>query len=110
MYRYRLFEVDGADRGEAYYAVLIKPGETILTGDGRKLHVRAVIPGTTRRTSGCLRWKPDSGMVRPSRIETRRTGSTFAMRSLARLARPTLVVHSSAYATHGRICLPAPQR
>jgi hypothetical protein len=44
VYRYRLFDVDGADRGEAYYAVLIKPGETILTGDGRKLRVLDVVP------------------------------------------------------------------
>ena len=44
MYRYRLVDVDGADKGEAYYAVLITPGETILTGDGRKLHVVEVVP------------------------------------------------------------------
>ncbi len=44
MYRYRLFDAAGADKGEAYYAVLIKPGETILTGDGRKLRVLDVVP------------------------------------------------------------------
>jgi hypothetical protein len=44
VYHYRLFDVDGADKGEAYYAVLIKRGETILTGDGRKLRVLDVVP------------------------------------------------------------------
>jgi hypothetical protein len=39
VYRYRLFDAAGADKGEAYYAVLIKPREMILTGDGRKLRV-----------------------------------------------------------------------
>jgi hypothetical protein len=43
VYRYRLFDLDGADKGEAYYAALITPGETILTGEGRKLRVLAVV-------------------------------------------------------------------
>jgi hypothetical protein len=37
MYRYCLFGGDGGDAGEATYAVMIQPGEQILTGDGRKL-------------------------------------------------------------------------
>jgi hypothetical protein len=44
MYRYRLFEVDGTEAGEAHYAVLIEPGELIHTGDGRKLRVVDVVP------------------------------------------------------------------
>ncbi len=44
MYRYRLFDTDGNPQGEAHYAVLIKPGETIWTGDGRHLRVVDAIP------------------------------------------------------------------
>jgi hypothetical protein len=44
IYRYRLFDVDGAEAGEAHYAVPIEPGETIWTGDGRKLRVLDVVP------------------------------------------------------------------
>jgi hypothetical protein len=43
LYGYRLFELDGAEAGEAHYAEPIKPGETILTGDGRKLRVVDVV-------------------------------------------------------------------
>jgi hypothetical protein len=44
LYRYRLFEVDGTEAGEAHYAVLIEAGETIWTGDRRKLRVVDVVP------------------------------------------------------------------
>ena len=44
MYRYRLHTADGSDAGEARYAVLIEPGETIRTGDGRLLRVLDVVP------------------------------------------------------------------
>jgi hypothetical protein len=37
-------ELDGAECGEAHYAVLIEPGEIIWTGDGRKLRVVDVVP------------------------------------------------------------------
>lgn len=43
-YRYRLHEADGSDAGEAHYAFIVKPGETIRTGAGRKLRVLAVVP------------------------------------------------------------------
>lgn len=43
-YKYRLHELDGSDAGEAHYAFLVKPGEEILTGAGRKLRVIDVIP------------------------------------------------------------------
>jgi hypothetical protein len=43
-YRYRLLELDGAECGEAHYAVLIGPGEVTWTGDGRKLRVVDVSP------------------------------------------------------------------
>jgi hypothetical protein len=42
-YRYKLHRADGSDCGEAQYAFLVKPGETILTGDGRKLRVIDVL-------------------------------------------------------------------
>jgi hypothetical protein len=35
MFRYRLHLEDGSDAGEATYAVMIKPGEEILVGNGR---------------------------------------------------------------------------
>jgi hypothetical protein len=44
LYRYRLYNADGSDAGEAHYALLIRPGETIWTGDGRKLRVVDVVP------------------------------------------------------------------
>jgi hypothetical protein len=44
MYRYRLFTPEGDESGEAMYAVLIGPGEEILTGDGRKLRVLDLVP------------------------------------------------------------------
>jgi hypothetical protein len=31
-YKYRLHELDGSDAGEAHYAFLPKPGETIILG------------------------------------------------------------------------------
>jgi hypothetical protein len=43
-YQYKLHEADGSDAGEAHYAFLAKPGETIITGAGRKLRVLAVVP------------------------------------------------------------------
>jgi hypothetical protein len=44
MYRYRLFAADGGEAGEAMYAVMIQPGEEILTGDGRRLRVLDLVP------------------------------------------------------------------
>jgi hypothetical protein len=43
VYRYRLFDADGADRGEAYYAVLIEAGDIIWADDCRKLRVFDVL-------------------------------------------------------------------
>lgn len=43
-YKYRLHETDGSDAGEAHYAFLVKPGEEIVTGAGRRLRVVSVIP------------------------------------------------------------------
>jgi len=42
--RYRLHSPDGDDLGEATYAVLIKAGEEILVGNGRRFRVLAVVP------------------------------------------------------------------
>ena len=47
----RLYAADGRDAGEAHYAVLIQPGETIHASDGRKLRVLEVVPTRTIRTS-----------------------------------------------------------
>jgi hypothetical protein len=39
-----LYEFDGAEAGEAHYAVLIEPGEIVWTGEGRKLRVVDLVP------------------------------------------------------------------
>jgi hypothetical protein len=44
MFRYRLHSPDGDDLGEATYAVMIKPGEEILVGNGRHFRVLDVVP------------------------------------------------------------------
>ena len=44
MYTYRLHLEDGSDAGEATYAVLVKPGEEILVGNGRRFRVVDVVP------------------------------------------------------------------
>ena len=43
MYRYRFFDADGDDQGEAYYAVRIEPGDIIWADDRRKLRVFDVV-------------------------------------------------------------------
>jgi hypothetical protein len=35
---------DGSDVGEATYAQMIKPGEEIIAGDGRRFRVLDVVP------------------------------------------------------------------
>ena len=44
MFRYRLHSPDGDDLGEATYAMMIKPGEAILFGNGLRLRVVDVVP------------------------------------------------------------------
>ena len=44
MFRYRLHSPDGDGLGEATYAVMIKPGEEILFGNGRRFRVLDVVP------------------------------------------------------------------
>jgi hypothetical protein len=44
MFRYRLHSPDGDDLGEATYAVLIRPGEEILVGAGRRFRVLDIVP------------------------------------------------------------------
>jgi hypothetical protein len=44
MFRYRLHSPNGDDLGEATYAVVIKPGEEIFVGNGRRLRVLDVVP------------------------------------------------------------------
>ena len=44
MFRYRLHSPDGDDLGEATYAVVVKPDEEILVGNGRRFRVLDVVP------------------------------------------------------------------
>jgi hypothetical protein len=44
MFRYRLHSPDGDDLGEATYAMMIKAGEEILVGNGRRFRVLDVVP------------------------------------------------------------------
>jgi hypothetical protein len=44
VYRYSLVDASGADQGEAYYAILIEPGDIISAGDRRKPRIVAVVP------------------------------------------------------------------
>lgn len=50
-YRYKLHVADGSDAGEAHYAFLVKPGETIIAGDGRRLRVLSPSSRSTRRVA-----------------------------------------------------------
>ena len=43
MYTYRLHLEDGSDVGQVTYAVLVKPGEEILVGNGRRFRVLDVV-------------------------------------------------------------------
>jgi hypothetical protein len=43
-FRYRLFEPDGSEIGDAEYAVQVHAGETIWTLDGCELRVTALVP------------------------------------------------------------------
>jgi hypothetical protein len=42
--RYRLFDVDGSEIGDAEYALMVRPGDLISTLDGRELRVTALVP------------------------------------------------------------------
>ena len=44
MFRYRLHSPDGDDLGEATYAMMIKPGEEIIVGNGERFRVLDVVP------------------------------------------------------------------
>jgi hypothetical protein len=44
MFRYRVHLEDGSDAGEATYSVMIKPGEEILVGNGRRFRVLDLVP------------------------------------------------------------------
>ena len=61
-YRYRLYWADGSDAGEAHYAVRIRVGETILTGDGRRLVVNDVVdtPEPESKYAALLMVAPES--------------------------------------------------
>jgi hypothetical protein len=58
VFRYRLHSPDGDDLGEATYAMMIKPGEEIHLGAGKRFRVLDVVAferRTNRRSSGCYR-------------------------------------------------------
>jgi hypothetical protein len=68
VFRYRLHTPDGDEVGEATYAMLIKPGEEILYGGGRRFRVVDVVEfdeDDGRRSSDCYRLR------RPSRARLR---------------------------------------
>ncbi len=44
VHRYRLFNADGSDAGEATYPVSVTPGAEIIATDGRHLHVLDLVP------------------------------------------------------------------
>lgn len=44
MFTYRLHLEDGSDAGQATYAIMIKPGEEILVGNGLRFRVLDVVP------------------------------------------------------------------
>jgi hypothetical protein len=44
VFKYRLHSPSGDDLGEATYAQMIKPGEEILVGNGRRFRVVDVVP------------------------------------------------------------------
>ena len=61
MFRYMLHSPDGNDLGEATYAMMIKPGEEILVGNGRRFRVLDVVPFEEEDESpflGLLRVEP----------------------------------------------------
>jgi hypothetical protein len=62
MYRYRLFEADDNEQGEAYYAVIIEAGD-IIWADDRRSYASSTSCRSTRRSlrsSGYLRSLPSS--------------------------------------------------
>jgi hypothetical protein len=69
VFRYRLHSPDGDDLGETTYAVMIRPGEEILVGNGRRFRVLAVVPFDEEdesRWSGCYRSRRRSARGRSS--------------------------------------------
>lgn len=44
MFTYRMHYKDGSDAGQATYSVLIKPGDEVHVGNGRRLRVLDVVP------------------------------------------------------------------
>jgi hypothetical protein len=44
VFTYRLHLAEGSDAGEATYSVMIKPGQEILVGNGRRFRVVDIVP------------------------------------------------------------------
>jgi len=62
LYRYKLYLEDGSDDCEAHYAVLVQPGETILTSAKGRWRVLEVVPVEDERSEyvGFLTVEPSS--------------------------------------------------
>jgi len=54
-FRYRLYNAEGTEAGEAEYVVRIKLGKIIWTGDGRKLRVLDFVPADGGEYVGLLK-------------------------------------------------------
>jgi hypothetical protein len=49
-FRYRLFNLDGSEIGDADYALMVRTGDLISTLDGRELRVTALVPLDNQRS------------------------------------------------------------
>jgi hypothetical protein len=66
VYRYRLFDAEGADEGEAYYAVLVGQGDIIWADDRRKRRVLDVVPVEEEESPFVLNSRRDLAGRQPS--------------------------------------------
>jgi len=84
MYTYRLHLEDGSDAGEVTYAVMVKPGEEILVGNGRRFRVLDVVPiEEESRFSGCYGLRPRSAGGRSSAAAWPEAAQRWRRRSVA---------------------------
>jgi hypothetical protein len=81
MFTYRLHLEDGSDAGEATYSVMVKLGEEILYGNGRRFRVLDVVAfegEDSRIRPGCYRSRRQ---LRPAYTVSRRIGTRPALES-----------------------------
>jgi len=81
MYTYRLHLEDGSDAGTATYAVLVRPGEEILVGNGRRFRVLDVVPFDEEDES------PFVGLLQVEAVYRRDAGDGTRWHGLRRHAR-----------------------